>query len=732
MCKEMIYLILALAISLVGVAPAYGDDIIWDFENGNDHGFTLWSVNPATPAANDPTIAGDESLTGVGGSKGLPDAGVAWSVGRPDQFDGQKPAFNEGDKAIADGTMEYNQPGKNHPFTFPVNNRDQESYLNTYNLTGWGDNVHTDDNDQIATSPLVLIGSDAQLTVWVHGGGSGTHVPELDSNPNDGYTTDSAGVAVISATDGSLLSSVLTNGHGTLREDTIDLSEFAGQMVYIEVVDAFDGGWGWIAVDEIRITNALELGDPGAFSKAWGPSPANGALHADTWANLSWVAGGLAVSHDVYIGDNFDDVNAGAEGTFVGNQNDAFTVVGFPGFPIPDGLVTGTTYYWRIDEVNDAEPNSPWKGDIWSFSIPPKTAYFPDPADGAESVSVDVELSWTGGFGSKLHTVYFGETFEEVDNATGGSAQGTTEFTPGTLKMAKTYYWRVDEFDIFETYKGDVWSFTTEGGVGSPNPAKGAVDVTQTPVLTWAPGLGASHEIYFGTDASALELKGSGNLSSESYEPGQLEWNTTYYWRIDEANSTNADSPWTGPLWSFTTANFLIIDDMEAYNDLDPAEEGSNRIFNAWIDGFQDPTNGSLVGYENAPFAEQTIVHSGNQSMPLYYDNSAASKSEATLTLTSNRDWTVNGINTLTIWFRGGAANAAENLYVALNGSARVDCDIPDAATATKWTAWNIELSRFADQGVNLANANSITIGLGSVTGGTGTMYFDDIRLYAP
>jgi len=490
-----------------------------------------------------------------------------------------------------------------------------------------------------------------------------------------------------------------------------------------------------IWLDHVRFYEGEFDEEDGGPESAFDPDPEDGAVVEATWANLSWRPGSFAVTHDVYFGESFDAVNEGAEGTFVGNQGAAFLVIGFPGFPYPDGLVPGTTYYWRVDEVNDTEPNSPWKGDVWSFSISPETAYFPDPADGAEAVDVDGQLSWTPGFGAKLHYVYFGETFDEVDNAAGGLPQGTTTYSPGTLKMAKTYYWRVDEFDVLETHKGDVWSFTTEGAVAALNPANGAVDVTQTPVLTWTPGFGASHEIYFGTDAASLELKGSGNLGSESYEPGQLEWNTTYYWRVNEANNANADSPWTGPLWSFTTANFLVVDDFESYNDLDPADPESNRIFNAWIDGYDDPTNGSLVGYDAPPFAEQTIVHGGNQSMPLYYDNSVG-YSEATLTLTYPRDWTENGVTTLTIWFRGNSDNAAETLYVALNGSAVVSHDNPDAAQITTWTEWTIDLQAFADQGVNLSNVNTIILGLGNknnpLAGGSGTMYFDDIRLYPP
>jgi hypothetical protein len=485
------------------------------------------------------------------------------------------------------------------------------------------------------------------------------------------------------------------------------------------------------------------LGDK-AFASM--PVPEDGSVHPDTWASLSWKPGNLAVSHDVYFSDNFDLVKDGAAEAFQGNQGEDFLVVGFPGFPFPDGLVNGETYYWRIDEVNEAEPNSPWRGPVWSFSIPPKTAYNPDPADAAEQVDPETKLRWTGGFESKLHTVYFGDNFDDVNNATGGQAQGTTTYTPpGPLELAKTYYWRVDEFDIIETHKGNVWSFTTEGAVGNPNPANGATDVNRTQIISWSPSVfAASHEVYFGTDKDKVknadtgspEYKGTRALGAETYDPGKLELGTTYYWRIDEVNSPNPDSPWPGILWSFTTADFLIIDDMESYNDLNEDEPGSNRIYLAWVDGFDNPTvNGSIVGHANPPFAEQTIVHGGNQSMPFSYDN-AVGKSEATLTLSYPRDWTEDGVSILSIWFRGNSANATENMYVALNDSAVVNHDNPDAAQIGSWTEWTIDLQAFADQGVNLTNVNTVTLGFGNrtnpVAGGTGMVFFDDIRLYKP
>jgi len=545
-----------------------------------------------------------------------------------------------------------------------------------------------------------------------------------------------------------------------------------------------------------------------ASNKAANPTPADGAIHTDTWATLSWLAAPGAVSHDVYFGENYEDVEAGTGDTFQVNQVTTFYVIGFPGFPYPEGLVQGTRYYWRVDEVGT--DGSKFKGDVWTFLVPPKTAYEPYPADDAKFVDSDVTLSWTAGHGAKIHNVYFGDDFDVVSNATGGPQTGATTYDPGPLEREKTYYWRIDEFDGATTYTGDVWSFKTAkagGGVrgdyyqgtdlktlvlsrtdpeinfawmdpdapdpavgdndfsirwtgeieagytetytfypktddgvrlwidgkllvdsweavplypiehtatidllagntytlvmeyfedtdnaiaelrwtsastpkqivpqaalslpvkaNSPSPRNGATGVKLTPVLKWGAGdYAASHEVYFGTDEEAVknattassEYIGTKALGDESYDPGKLAWHTTYYWRVDEVNNTHPDSPWVGSLWSFTTGDFLVVDNFEDYTDDDAAAEA---IWQSWIDGFGVADNGAQVGYMLPPYAEQTVVHSGAQSMPILYNNTdGVTNSEAMLTLTSTRDWTEEGVGELALWFRGYPGSA--------------------------------------------------------------------------
>ena len=427
---------------------------------------------------------------------------------------------------------------------------------------------------------------------------------------------------------------------------------------------------------EVLFLNAVNYMLGGARVQAFGPEPADGALVRQTWITLSWSPGDFAVSHDVYLGENFDDVNEATQETewFRGNITDTFLAAGF-GNVYPDGLSPGQTYYWRVDEVNDANAASPWKGDVWSFSIPSKIAYDPVPADGAENIDLNVTLSWTPGLDAKFHYVVFGEDFDEVNDTETGKPTGTASYSPGELELAKTYYWRVDEFDGVETNKGEVWSLTTIGAASGPNPADGAENVSATPVLTWDAGaVAASHEVYLGIDADAVanattaspEYKGPKALGEENYDPGQLMLETTYYWRIEEVNNANPDSPWPGNVWSFTTGDFFVIDDFETYDAND------NQIWYSWHDGlgygmqgvppfFAGNGTGAAVGDETtASYTEETIVHGGNQSMPLFYDNNKQgfdNYSEAEYTLSNVRDWTAEGVGELSIWFRGNPAS---------------------------------------------------------------------------
>ena len=616
------------------------------------------------------------------------------------------------------------------------------------------------------------------------------------------------------------------------------------------------------------------------------PSPADDEIYTQTWASLSWTPGSTAATHDVYVADNFDDVNDRTAAAFQGNQAEALLLVGFVGVPLPGGLINGARYYWAVDEV-EADAVTMHAGPVWSFFVPPTNAYEPSPVGGSRFVDPNVTLGWEAGFGAGVHYVHFSDNFDDVNNAAtgpGAPAPGTT-YTPGTLEREKTYYWRVDSFSPPATNKrGEVWSFMVAkegGGVGgeyfqgmdfntlvlnrtdaqidfswgdpggpdplvgddqfsarwigrveaaftethtfyaraddgvrlwvdsrqlvdawvnqsateysgqidlvagetysivmeyyedgggavaelrwsSPStpkqiipqaalslpvkaygssPGNGAVGVRHVSTLRWSPGLeAASHEVYFGTDPNAVaaatkaspEYIGSRQLGSESYEPGMLAWNTTYYWRVDEIDTANPDSPWVGKVWSFTTADFLVVDDFELYDDVDPAagEPGLNRIFDKWIDGFGTVTNGALIGNNFPPYAERSIVHSGSQSM-IYRYNNAGMTSEATLTLVSPRDWTTEGVTKLILWVSGEATSAADRIFVALNGTAVVYHDDPAATQLPGWNEWVIDLAVF---GVNLTNVNTITIGVGTKNvpnagGGQGTLYFDDIRL---
>jgi len=179
---------------------------------------------------------------------------------------------------------------------------------------------------------------------------------------------------------------------------------------------------------------------------------------------------------------------------------------------------------------------------------------------------------------------------------------------------------------------------------------------------------------------------------------------------------------------TFTISDYIVVDDFESYNELDPADPNSNRIFIVWIDGYgrYGYGDGALVGYENLPFLEQTIVHGGKQSMPLVYSNTGgATYSEAERTFAATQNWTQAGSAKLVLYFHGTEVNTGQ-LYVKVNDSKVVyDGDAGDIAKP-QWNQWNIDL---ASLGVDLQNVTKLSIGIDG-NGASGKLYFDDIRVY--
>ena len=285
----------------------------------------------------------------------------------------------------------------------------------------------------------------------------------------------------------------------------------------------------------------------------------------------------------------------------------------------------------------------------------------------------------------------------------------------------------------------------------APQPADAATGVAIDPSLNWRPGREAgSHQVFFGTDPNAVAngTVAAKTVADHAFAPGSLNFGTAYYWKVDEVNTVT----YPGDVWSFTTQEYGAIDDFESYNDDD------NRIYDSWIDGYTDGKSGSIVGNMQAPFAEQTIVHGGKQSMPFEYNNvNAPYYSEASRSFDPTQNWTTNGADTVSLYFRGRPVAFADNgnnaftisasgtdiwnnadqfrfAYKQLNGNGSITARVDSIGNTNVWAKASVMIRETLDAGsknaciavtpgsgisfqwrdtVNGASANSGTAGSG-------------------
>ncbi len=567
-----------------------------------------------------------------------------------------------------------------------------------------------------------------------------------------------------------------TLGRAHLGQQVNNYNEFWNGL--IDDVRLFDH-----ALTPEEVLTVMAGTEPGL---ATDPMPDDEATDVARDVALGWTPGEFAATHDVYFGTVWDDVNdagrANPLGVLVSQGQSGAT------YDPPGRLEFEQTYYWRVDEVNAAPDNVTFKGDVWSFTVEP-FAYTVeniiatsngmseaeagpentingsglDAEDQHSISSTDMWLAFSAGEPlwiqyefDRVYQLYqmlvwnynvqfelmlgFGIKEATVEYSMDGAnwtTLGDVELAQGTAKSTYVYNTTIDFGGAAAKYVrltatsgygmtgqlglSEVRFLFVPGHAREPQPSDGATGVDPAVVLDWRAGRqAASHDVYLGTDPNALSP--AATVTASSFTPDNLVYDGTYYWRVDEVNEAEVQSLWEGEIWSFATAPYGVVDDMELYtDDIDAGE----AIFQTWIDGYENGS-GSLVGYFEAPFAEQTVVHAGRQSMPLEYDNTASPNyAEAVRTFDTAQNWTGHGIQTLGLYFSGTSGNGGQ-LYVKINGTKVVYDGDPADIARPLWQPWNIDLSAVA---ANLQNVTELAVGIDGA-GATGLLYVDDVRLY--
>jgi hypothetical protein len=417
------------------------------------------------------------------------------------------------------------------------------------------------------------------------------------------------------------------------------------------------GGCGWDGlIDEARIYDrALSAGDvrelhefvPSPRFQAWGPEPADGVSDV-ILPLLTWKAGVTALLHEVYFGT---DPNLGAE-NLVQSRSPAMLYFHAP------GLTPGTTYYWRVDEV-EADMTTVHTGEVWSFTAMPYMAYLPNPADGATDVSPDpnVTLSWQAGRESLEHHLYSGASFDDVNDgaptADMGRQTGTSFVLADPLGPLNTYYWRVDEIGLDGTVRtGDVWSFTTFNVVDDFESYTN--EVGQRVFEVWVDGIGftqpepgnpgngtgaaVGHDIW-NPESPHFE----GTIMETGIIHGGAQSMPVYYDNTGQPYHSEAERIWSTPQnWTATGATaltlyvrglsantaerlYVVLQDSAGGTAVVPYADPAAATSNKWL---QWKIQLSDLPEVNAAAIRKLIVGAGNRETPfaggtglLYVDN---------------------------------------------------------------------------------------------------------------
>jgi len=317
------------------------------------------------------------------------------------------------------------------------------------------------------------------------------------------------------------------------------------------------------------------------------------------------------------------------------------------------GLDFYTTYTWYVNATDIGSGNT--SSEIYTFTTdvnnPPYAPSSPFPSDGATDVDINADLSWycSDPDGDSLtYNVYFEENDPTPDELVSIN-QSENWYEPGTMEYYGHYYWQIVAWDTYgESTSGPIWDFITGSEsndppyqASDPNPENLSTKIDIDADLSWIggdpdPGDYIVYDVYLEANDPTPDNQVADDISETMFDPGILEYETLYYWRVITKDNHGATTP--GPVWHFTTepAPNLDCSGSLEWTDVEPGEtvESSFTVENigepgslldwevseypVWGIWTFTPSSGDDLKPEDGPFNVDVSVTAPNQQNKLF------------------------------------------------------------------------------------------------------------------
>ncbi len=498
---------------------------------------------------------------------------------------------------------------------------------------------------------------------------------------------------------------------------TVDLGGVPARYVRLTVHSGY-GSMGQYGLSEVRF-----LSIP---AQAREPEPADGATDVDPTTSLSWRSGREAISHEVYLGTDPDAlplVDSVAAASYT-----------------PDSLEFGSTYYWQIVEVNEADEIAAWAGDIWSFSTKEYELI-----DGMESYNDDIDAgtaifdTWLDGWVNETGSTvgYFDAPFAERTIVHSGVQSMPLQYDNTTSPF---YSEAEREFETAQNWTGngaDTLVLYVRGNAPDfVEAADGSIVMNAIGTDIWNAAdqfryayksLSGNGSVIVRVDSlvRSNEWAKAGVMIRETLEPGSTHafvavtpepaHGVSFQRRpaTDQASANTDVADIEMPHWVKLTRTGNVFTAQES-------ADGTN-----WVD--ITPAAPVEIAMANDVYIGLAVTsHDGAIS-------TAAEFSNVSMTGNVNGNW-----QTAEIGVAQPEGNSSESMYVTVEDASGKSATVmsSDAAITARptWQEWTIPYSDLA--GVNLGRVEKMIIGVGSpaspTAGGTGIVYIDDVGFGSP